>query len=64
MKNNKLEQQTTLQKVTNATGVAFNIICLCYGMYSIVRETIECITGKTNDESKETEVADKIVVEE
>ena len=63
MKNN--ESQTTLQKVLNIIGTAFSIICLCYGMYSIIKEIIECITGKTNeDESEETEVEDKIVVEE
>ena len=63
MKNN--ESQTTLQKVLNVIGVAFSIICLYYGGYSIIKEIIECITGKTNeDESEETEVEDKIVVEE
>ena len=63
MKNN--ESQTTLQKVLNVIGTVFSIICLCYGMYSIIKEMIECITDKTNeDESEETEVEDKIVVEE
>ena len=63
MKNN--ESQTTLQKVLDVIGVAFSIICLYYGGYSIIKEIIECITGKPNeDESEETEVEDKIVVEE
>ena len=63
MKNN--ESQTTLQKVLNVIGVAFSIICLYYGGYSIIKEIIEYITGKPNeDESEETEVEDKIVVEE
>ena len=65
MNNNKLQQPTTLQKVVNIIGTIFSIICLWYGMYSIIKEIIECITGKPNeDESEETEVEDKIVVEE
>ena len=39
MKNN--ESQTTLQKVLNVIGTVFSIICLCYGMYSIIKEIIE-----------------------
>ena len=65
MNNNKLQQPTTLQKVVNVIGTVFSIICLCYGMYSIIKEIIEYITGKPNeDESEETEVEDKIIVEE
>ena len=65
MNNNKLQQPTTLQKVVNVIGVAFNIICLYYGIYKIMTGISKYIEGKTDDESKleETEV-EEIVVEE